>query len=103
MIQDKINGHEAYKVQKHGFRFSETEKLEALAFKHQLKGQGRVQKKDKITGLNKRVYNNIMIKDQATEDLIDSFIMSFDLLSNVEYDAEAECYRARSAFDKPDS
>lgn len=101
MIQDKINTHEAYKVSKHGFQYSDKEKREALAFKHQLKNQGRLQKKDIIPGMNKskKSYNNIQIKDEETEDWIDNFIMSFDLLSNVEYDREAECYRARSAFD----
>jgi len=58
-----------------------------------------LQKKDVITGLSKKSSKNLQINDTETERLIENFILSFDLLSNVEYDREAECYRAKSAFD----
>ena len=64
-----------------------------MAFHHYLEKVGKLTPKGKIVGLNMKVYKGIQIDTDADRQ-IDSFILQFDLLSNVAYDSYHECYRS---------
>lgn len=94
LVQSRLNAHSAHQVSKKGFQFSRQEKREALAFKAQQKKRGKIENRNRLTSINKQQFKSIQW-DAEADGLINRFILSMDLLANVVYHEDEECFKAR--------